>query len=116
MYITQSEYAMEWGGFKNKKAIPLAIVPFNCCCLSLQTFDNPVCTPEGHIFDIINIIPFIKQYKSNPITGKPLKLTELIKVHLEKNKSGEYHDPISFKVFTEYSQICVIRNTGNVYT
>lgn len=70
MYITQSEYKLDWGGFKEKKQIPFTILPFYCCALSLQPFDNPVCTIEGHIFDIINIVPFIKNYKKNPLTGQ----------------------------------------------
>jgi peptidyl-prolyl cis-trans isomerase-like protein 2 len=63
-----------------------------------------------------NIIPFIKKYKKNPVTGDTLKVADLIKLNFHKNEKGEYHDPISFKTFTDYSHIVAIKITGNVYS
>ncbi len=44
MYISPSEYALDWGGFKAKKSAALSVLPFECCALSLRPYDNPVCT------------------------------------------------------------------------
>lgn len=59
-----------------------------------------------------NVFPYVKKFKRNPINGEPLKMTDLIKLNFHKNAKGEYHDPISFKVFTEYSHIVAIRTSG----
>ena len=49
------------------------------------------------------------------MNGKPLKFKNLIKLKFYKNKKGEYHDPVSYKVFTDYSKIAAIATSGNVY-
>lgn len=67
------------------------------------------------MFDIYHIIPFIKKYHRCPITGETLKPTDLIKMNWSKNEKGEYQDPISYKVFTEYTHIVCIKPSGNVY-
>ena len=61
------------------------------------------------------IIPFLKKYGKSPVTGEPLKVSELIKMNWTKNEKGDYEDPISYKVFTEYTKIVCIRTSGNVY-
>lgn len=38
--------------------------------LSLQPFEHPVCTPEGAVFDLLNIVPYLKKYGHNPVSGK----------------------------------------------
>lgn len=38
--------------------------------LSLQPFEHPVCTPEGAIFDLLNIIPYLKKFGHNPVSGQ----------------------------------------------
>lgn len=63
-----------------------------------------------------NIIPFIKKFKQCPVTGKSLKINDLIKVKFHKNQKGEYHDPISFKTFTDHTVIVMIKPSGNVYS
>jgi len=53
---------------------------------------------------------------TNPITKEPLLLSELITLHYSrKEASGEIHDPISFKPFSEHSHIVAISTTGNVF-
>jgi peptidyl-prolyl cis-trans isomerase-like protein 2 len=49
-------------------------LPFYCCSLSLTPFKNAVCSPDGIVFDLLAIIPYIKKYKKNPVTGKELKM------------------------------------------
>ena len=49
------------------------------------------------------------------MTKEPLKPEELIKLNYSRKTTGEYHDPISFKPFSEHSHIVAIATTGNVY-
>ena len=59
LYITYSEHKLEWGGLKDPIKVPLTRLPFNCCSLSLEPFKNPYSSPEGNVFDILNILPFV---------------------------------------------------------
>eukprot|EP00471_Norrisiella_sphaerica_P006896 CAMPEP_0184484180 /NCGR_PEP_ID=MMETSP0113_2-20130426/5897_1 /TAXON_ID=91329 /ORGANISM="Norrisiella sphaerica, Strain BC52" /LENGTH=526 /DNA_ID=CAMNT_0026865037 /DNA_START=28 /DNA_END=1608 /DNA_ORIENTATION=+ len=117
MYIRPSEWKYEFGGktaAKGRKAFKR--LPFDCCALSLRPFENPVATPEGVVFDLVNIVPYIKKHKKNPVNGEPLKLKQLKKLHFHKNKSGKYHCPISYKEFSLHTHIVAIKTSGNVYS
>ncbi|CAI5495766.1 unnamed protein product, partial [Closterium sp. Naga37s-1] len=85
------------------------------CRVSFTPFEDPVCSPEGHVYDIVNIVPYIQKFKRNPVTGKPLALKDLIKLHFHKNADGEYHCPVLKKVFTEFTHIVAVKTTGNVF-
>lgn len=43
---------------------PGALVPYDCCALSLQPFEHPVLARNkdgtGTVFDLLNIIPWLK--------------------------------------------------------
>ncbi|KAL9104866.1 MAG: hypothetical protein Q9163_000252 [Psora crenata] len=90
-------------------------LPFNFCAISLQPFTTPVCTADGTIFDIDSILPWLHQHGTDPVSGKPLNVKELIKLHFVKNEQQEYVDPVTFKVFTHNSHIVAIKPTGNVF-
>lgn len=90
-------------------------LPFNFCAVSLQPFAHPVCTADGTIFDLTNILPWLKKHGTNPVTGLPMKSSELIKLNFAKNDEGEMVDPVTFKVFTDNTHIVALRNTGNVF-
>ena len=75
-----------------------------------------MCTADGTIFELTNILPWIKKHGTNPVNGEPLKSSELIKLHFIKNDDGEYVDPVTFKVFTDNTHIVALRNTGNVFS
>ena len=94
-----------------------ARLPFNFCAVSLQPFNTPVCTSEGTIFDHENILRWLKDHGTNPINGANLKLSDLINLEFVKNESGEYVDPVTFKVFTDNTHIVAIRHgaTANVF-
>lgn len=116
---------------------PRAQTPFDCCALSFQPFDHPVCARNadgtGFVFDLVNIIPWLKQVtfssrkvtlsythsrqhnNTNPITKEPLTPSDLLTLHYSRKPSGEIHDPISFKPFSEHSHIVAIVTTGNVF-
>lgn len=92
------------------------IKPFDHCCLSLQPFEHPYCDSQGNIFELEPILQYLKQFKHNPITGKPLDHKTLIKLTFHKNAEGQYHCPVLFKLFTKHSHIVAIRTTGNVFS
>ncbi|KAK3166668.1 hypothetical protein OEA41_009793 [Lepraria neglecta] len=124
LYITHSEWASEdaysasaGSGIAKSKAPDSTFkrLPFNFCAVSLQPFKTPVCTPEGHTFDIDNILPWLLKHGTNPVTGKPLASEELIKLRFHKNDEGEMVDPVTFKVFTDNAHLVALKNTGNVF-
>jgi hypothetical protein len=78
-------------------------LPFNCCALSFTPFEDPVCTADGTVFDIANIVPYINKHHTSPVTGEPLDLDELISLKFHKNGEGEYECPVMKKVF---NQVC----------
>lgn len=43
-------------------------------------FEDPVATDDGYVFDILNIMPYIQTFKKHPVTGVPLKLSDLTKL------------------------------------
>ncbi|KAI9043417.1 PPIL2 family peptidylprolyl isomerase [Aspergillus affinis] len=126
LYITHSEWASEDAFSANAGAGvgrarrggaegAFKRLPFKFCSLSLQPFSHPVCTPSGTVFDLTNILPWIKKHGTNPVDGSPLKSADLIKLHIPKNESGEFVDPVTYKVLTDNTHIVALRNTGNVF-
>ncbi|KAF7347931.1 Peptidyl-prolyl cis-trans isomerase-like 2 [Mycena venus] len=129
LYITHAEHTGQFGahsasvGHKQKAETqhPGTITPFDSCALSFQPFTHPVCARNsdgtGTVFDLVNIIPWLKQHENtHPITKEPLNPTDLITLHYSrKEASGELHDPISFKLFSQHSHIVAIATTGNVF-
>ncbi|KAK7367623.1 hypothetical protein VNO80_09638 [Phaseolus coccineus] len=116
MFITKTEWATEWGGAKSKdNRTPFKRLPFYCCSLTFTPFGEPVCTPDGSVFDIMNITPYIIKYGKHPVTGTPLKLPDLIPLTFHKNSEGEYQCPVLNKVFTEFTHIVAVKTTGNVF-
>lgn len=57
------------------------------------------------------------KHDTNPVTGKPLKQSDLIKLNFLKNDAGEFVDPVTFKVLTDNTHILAIRHgeTANVF-
>ncbi|KAJ9065494.1 cyclophilin peptidyl-prolyl cis-trans isomerase Cyp8 [Entomophthora muscae] len=122
LYITHGEWANEYGGmsFGGVRTTPInrqifRSLPFNCCALSLQEVELPYCTDDGIVFDLENILPYMKKYGSNPVTGGKLEPKDLFKIEFTKNKEGQYCCPITFKIFTEHTHIVAIRTSGKVY-
>uniref|UniRef100_A0A9J7YR13 Peptidylprolyl isomerase (cyclophilin)-like 2 n=1 Tax=Cyprinus carpio carpio TaxID=630221 RepID=A0A9J7YR13_CYPCA len=63
----------------------------------LYPFEYPMCTVDGVVFDLMSIVPWIKKFGTNPITG-------------------EYHCPVLYTVFTNNSHIVANKVTGNVFS
>jgi peptidyl-prolyl cis-trans isomerase-like 2 len=82
--------------------------------LNIQSapFEHPVCTPTGTIFDIKYIIPWLKKHGTNSVTGEQLDGRILITLKFDKNEDGEYVDPVSKKVFTDFSKLVAITPSG----
>jgi len=110
-----------FGGYKGDRKIDPEEVdykrlPFDHCALSLQPFENPYCDDQGNVFDLVHIVPFIKRYKMNPCTGKPLNAKDLVKLKFFKTPTGEYHCPVMYKQFNNSTHIAVVRTTGHVFS
>ncbi|KAJ3208546.1 Peptidyl-prolyl cis-trans isomerase cyp8 [Entophlyctis luteolus] len=135
LYITHSEWAtldFGAGGFKDRRGVGAGFkrLPFHwcvisrvqlrsslilrSCALSLRPFESPRCTRDGHVFDLMSILPWIKKHGTNPVTGAPLAASDLITLHFHKNRDGRYHDPITFKVFSDNTHI-VACPSGHVF-
>nr|VWO94322.1 Peptidyl-prolyl cis-trans isomerase 8 [Ganoderma boninense] len=129
LYVTHAEHSGMFGqhtassaGHKAKQDAPHpgARTPFDCCALTFQPFNHPVCARNvdgtGNVFELVSIIPWLKQHNNlNPVTQEPLQPSDLITLHYSRKPSGEIHDPISFKPFSEHSHIVAIATTGNVF-
>ncbi|XP_039117710.1 peptidyl-prolyl cis-trans isomerase CYP65 [Dioscorea cayenensis subsp. rotundata] len=116
MFITKTEWATEWGGAKPKdSSVPFKRLPFYCCSLTFVPFEDPVCTADGSVFDLMSIIPYIKKFGKHPVTGAPFKQEDLIPLIFHKNSDGEFHCPVLNKVFTEFTHIVAVKTTGNVF-
>ncbi|CAH9118945.1 unnamed protein product [Cuscuta epithymum] len=116
MFITKTEWATEWGGAKSKEIrTPFKRLPFYCCALTFTPFEDPVCTEDGSVFEVMNIVPYIRKYGKHPVTGAPLKQEQLIPLTFHKNAEGEFQCPVLSKVFTEFTHIVAVKNTGNVF-
>ncbi|KAH0477103.1 MAG: hypothetical protein KVP17_003960 [Porospora cf. gigantea B] len=117
LYLIPTEFASDWGGYKaGRKRAPFRSLPFYCCGLSLLPFSqHPVCLRNGIVFEAENIIPYIKQCGKNPIDGSPLEISDLIPLTFHKNADGEFHCPVTFKVFTNHTHIVANAQSGMVY-
>ncbi|KAI7953860.1 hypothetical protein MJO28_006407 [Puccinia striiformis f. sp. tritici] len=123
LYITHREHAGEFGdhhassaGAKKKAGSNFQRLPFDCCAISLKPFEMPMCTPDGSTVDLVNIIPYIKKYARDPVTGSPLASKDLIKLNFFKNAQDNYFDPVTYKVFNEHTHIVAIKTSGNVFS
>lgn len=50
------------------------------------------------MFDILNIMPYVRKHKKNPITGETMTVKDLIRLNISKNSDGKWHCPVTFKV------------------
>mmetsp|Transcript_4812 Transcript_4812/g.6207 ORF Transcript_4812/g.6207 Transcript_4812/m.6207 type:complete len:277 (-) Transcript_4812:916-1746(-) len=115
LFITATEWSQEYGGKKRERTQSKRQLPFDCCALSLQQYENPICTKDGVIFDILHIMPFIKKHKCNPVNSEPLRFKDLIHLKMTKNGEGQWHCPVTFKVFNDNTRIVAVRTSGYVY-
>ncbi|OTB08402.1 hypothetical protein M426DRAFT_317023 [Hypoxylon sp. CI-4A] len=130
LYITHSEwsssdaYTASTGSRSGPNGASFKRLPFNFCAASLQPFKNPVCTPDGTIFDIEVISKWLENHKTNPVNGEPLAARDLIKLNFARNGDvdskgsdglgndgkGDLIDPVTFKILTDNTHIVAIRH------
>ncbi|CAH0043966.1 unnamed protein product [Clonostachys solani] len=133
LYITHSEWSSSdafsasvganAGSRSAANAAPFRRLPFNFCAASLQPFKNPVCTPDGTIFDVEVIGAWLEKHPGqNPVDGEPLNKKDLIKLNFSRNAGtdsldaglsdgkGDLVDPVTYKVFTDNTHIVAIRH------
>ncbi|XP_017879618.1 RING-type E3 ubiquitin-protein ligase PPIL2 [Ceratina calcarata] len=122
MYLTYTEWTTLYGGKRsgtseaNSEDTTFRRLPYDHCCLTLQPFQHPYCDSQGNVFELEAILEYIKRFKHNPISGKPLDPKSLIKLNFFKNVEDQYHCPVLFKLFTKHSHIVAIKTTGNVFS
>ena len=98
MFVTATEHKYLYGGKRERAATDYRRLPFDHCALSFAPFDTPVATPEGHVFDLVNILPHLKRNGNrNPLSGAPLAPKDLISLTFHRNAAGKYHCPVTFK-------------------
>uniref|UniRef100_A0A915KPW1 RING-type E3 ubiquitin-protein ligase PPIL2 n=1 Tax=Romanomermis culicivorax TaxID=13658 RepID=A0A915KPW1_ROMCU len=102
-YLTTTEWRESFGGCKDGS-------------ISLQPFEYPVCSLNGNIYDIANVVPFLKKFGRDPVTGEKCDSKSLITLRFHKNRENAYHCPVTYRVFTNTSHVVAIRQTGNVYS
>ena len=44
--------------------------------------ETPCCAQEGVIFDLVNLVPFIRKYKANPVTGEEMSTKDIIRLNM----------------------------------
>lgn len=116
LYITQSEWTNWFGGAKTRKEeVTYKKLPFDCCALSLKPYNDPVCTPDGIIFDLLHIVPYIRKHGNNPVTGETLDTKDLTRLTIHKNADGQYYCPVTLRNFHENLHIVANKKTGHVY-
>lgn len=114
-------------------------LPFECCALSMAPFEvrpryhdgqlasalfkrrlflaqTPVCTPDGVVYDLLNVVPFIRKHHADPVTGKALSGKQLTRLTMSKNAEGKWQCPVLGKAFSSTSHVVAIRTTGRVYS
>ncbi|XP_074597050.1 RING-type E3 ubiquitin-protein ligase PPIL2 [Brevipalpus obovatus] len=122
LYLTSSEWQHLYGGklgeadLHRDQLARFRRLPFNCCCLSLQPFEHPCCNDKGYVFEMANIIKFLKKYKKDPIDGTPCDAKSIAKLNFHKNEAGKFHCPVLLKDFNDNSHMVAIRKTGNVFS
>ena len=54
LYISNKEWAQDFGGKQAAKGFKSEFkrLPFDCCALSLQPFEHPVCNKDGIVYDL----------------------------------------------------------------
>eukprot|EP00933_Yihiella_yeosuensis_P062030 TRINITY_DN64949_c0_g1_i1.p1 TRINITY_DN64949_c0_g1~~TRINITY_DN64949_c0_g1_i1.p1 ORF type:complete len:565 (+),score=142.00 TRINITY_DN64949_c0_g1_i1:148-1842(+) len=116
LHLRPTEWAQDGRGFKATSWTPYSKLALNCCFLSLQPFENPVGTIDGSIFEIKYIIKYIKLFGCHPVHGGKLEMKELVPLHFHKNAQGQYHCPVTYKVFGNNTAVCANMKSGHIYS
>ncbi|XP_071534720.1 RING-type E3 ubiquitin-protein ligase PPIL2 [Panulirus ornatus] len=120
MYLTCTEWSTLYGGYKTSShsgsKAEFRRLPLTHCAVSLMPFNHPYIDPLGNVYDLEAILPFIRRFKVNPVTGEPLSEKQLIKITFHRANTGEYHCPVLYKPLTNTSHVVAVKTTGNVFS
>lgn len=116
LFVTKTEWQRDYGGKKSNTNDRVSKLPFDCCALALTKYITPVCSPEGILFDYLNIATYLKEHNINPCNGNSMKINDLIKLNMYKNENNDWMCPVTCKVFNDVSHVVAIKTTGNVYS
>jgi peptidyl-prolyl cis-trans isomerase-like 2 len=94
-------------------------LPFACCALTLTPFETPVCTivDDGsdtkHIkyavlFDNAALMEYVLKNQRDPVTGKQLKSSQIIRLHMDQDTEGRWQCPILTKPFADHTKIVAV--------
>ena len=118
LFLTNTEHASgehRGSGKQSALNLPYRTLPYDCCAISFRPFETPLATADGSVFELLNIVPYLKKFRKHPVTGEPLAASDLIKLHFHRNTEGQYACPVLYKPFTQHTHIVAIRTTGHVY-
>jgi hypothetical protein len=73
---------------KKTQRAGFARLPFNCCAINFTPFEDPVCTDDGTVYDIVAVVPYVRKFGKHPVKGTPLSLGDLIHLNFHKNAGG----------------------------
>ena len=60
LYIGAKEQATFYGGFRAaSREEGVRRLPFDCCALSQGRFTDPVLAPDGTVYELTQILPFV---------------------------------------------------------
>ena len=116
MFVTATEHKYLYGGKHDKKVAAYQRLPFDHCALSFTPFESPACTADGVVFDLLNLLPYLKKHRKHPITGDAMEAKDIVHLHFSKNADGRYFCPVTYKEFNDNSHIVAVRTSGNVFS
>ena len=96
-------------------------LPFNCCALTLVPYSDPVCTPNGVIFESTAIVPYLMKYGTDPVCGGAMTSRDLINLNMEKDEEGRWQCPVLCKPFGDRTRVVAVvqrppGDEANVYS
>lgn len=94
---------------------------FDTCSLSLDTITKK---PVGlidhsgfcYVFEAEKLELFLKKYDVHPITGGKYSSSQLVNLRFHKNSEDQYHCPVIYELFNQFSKIVANKISGHVYS
>ena len=74
LFLTATEHASgEHRGYgrQGQLHLPYRTLPYDCCAISFRPFETPLATADGSVFELLNIVPYLKKYRRHPVSGEP---------------------------------------------
>lgn len=89
-------------------------VALHLCQLTLRPHASPVCAPDGAIFDAAAIVPLTRRTGLHPLTGAPLRTSDLIPLRFacDPAPGGQFRCPVLYEPFTPSVKVVAIAVKG----